>query len=232
VRTSWRRRLLDAGQAVLALARIAIAPGAGPDTERRPRGLPELPAGGRPVDSRRPPAEVASWLAGGARLDARPLDGAGKVYRRVAVSYEGSCHCGAIGFSYVTDMSPESWSVRACQCSFCRAHGARSTSDPGGSLRFVVSKPRELQRYRFGFHTADFLLCRNCGVYVGAVVATSRGSFGIVNLNALASEPSGLPPPAAVSYEAESRGERVRRREQRWTPLEGDVQRGRLSAAR
>lgn len=50
--------------------------------------------------------------------------------------FEGACHCGAIGYLYRTALDPERWNVRACQCSFCRAHAARTTSDPAGSVQF------------------------------------------------------------------------------------------------
>ncbi len=141
----------------------------------------------------------------------------------MAASFGGQCHCGAIGFTYTTELAPSEWSVRACRCSFCRAHGARCSSDPRGSVRFAVKQPDDLVRYRFALRTADFLLCRSCGVYVGALITTDHGAFAIVNLNALTSELPGVPEPDAVSYDAESRSGRVARREERWTPVVGAV---------
>ena len=108
--------------------------------------------------------------------------------------------------------------MRACQCSFCRAHGALSTSDPRGALEFRADAPRRLERYRFGLRTADFLLCRDCGVYIGAVLAATEGRFGIINVNALG---GGVCPPAAqpADYDAEDGTARVARRVSRWTPV-------------
>ena len=138
----------------------------------------------------------------------------------MASSYSGQCHCGAIGFVYSTDLPAETWSVRACDCSFCRAHGAHYTSDPNGSVRFCFSKPDLLERYRFGLQTADFLLCRGCGVYIGAVMSSGDGAFAALNLNTL-SAPMQIPVQQPISYAAESREERVARREARWTPVVG-----------
>jgi hypothetical protein len=45
--------------------------------------------------------------------------------------------------------------------------------------------PGALDRYRFGSKTADFLLCRDCGVYLGAVMQSARGGFGIINARVL-----------------------------------------------
>ena len=134
-------------------------------------------------------------------------------------TFEGSCHCGALAFSFETALPVSEWSVRACQCGFCRAHGALTASDPLGRLAFHVKQGEALERYRFGLMTADFLLCRRCGVYVGAQIETARGAFGIVNTRALIPVPEGLTRAAKADYSSESTSDRVGRREQRWTPL-------------
>jgi hypothetical protein len=138
-------------------------------------------------------------------------------------SFEGGCHCAALGFSFQTALPVARWSVRACGCRFCRAHGAVTTSDPTGRLVFHVNQGEWLQRYRFGLMTADFLLCRRCGVYLGAQIETARGAFGIINTRSLLPVPAGLPAAATADYGAESTSDRVARREQRWTPLAGLV---------
>ena len=133
--------------------------------------------------------------------------------------YSGSCYCGAIGFRYTTSVAPPDWSVRACQCGFCVAHAALSTSDPAGELFFVSKEPSQLRRYRFALRTADFLLCTNCGVYIGAVIETERGRFGIVNTRALTPDPPDLAEVAPARYDGEDTADRVTRREDRWTPV-------------
>jgi hypothetical protein len=113
--------------------------------------------------------------------------------------------------------------VRACQCSFCRAHAARCTSDPDGCVDFHVAKPDALVRYSFGLRTAEFLLCGSCGVYLAAVLSSERGTFATVNVNTFTSTIPDLPAAEPVSYEAESREQRVARRERGWTPVVGGV---------
>ena len=137
--------------------------------------------------------------------------------------FQGSCHCGAIGFSYRTSISPEHWSIRACQCSFCRAHDTLSTSDPAGSLEFTASDPDLLNRYRFGLRTADFLLCRECGIYIGALIETGKGRFGIISMHALVEAPENLAATEPISYDSEDIAERVSRREERWTPVKTNL---------
>jgi hypothetical protein len=134
------------------------------------------------------------------------------------IEYLARCHCGAHTARYRTAIPPADWSVRACQCSFCRSHGALATSDPHGLLEFRSTDLNQIQRYRFGGRTADFLVCRECGVYVGVQMVTDKGRFGVLNVLALrpllllsAAEP--------MDYGAESPEGRRLRRESRWTPV-------------
>ena len=76
-----------------------------------------------------------------------------------------------------------------------------------------------MKEYRFGLKTADFLLCGNCGVYIGAVLASAGSVFGIVNVHVLKVTPANLAATAAISYDAEDVAGRVARREERWTPV-------------
>lgn len=132
--------------------------------------------------------------------------------------YQGECHCGAIGYEYRTEMVPERWPIRACQCAFCRRHGARTTSDRAGRVDFNVREAAYLRRYRFGLRTADFLLCGRCGTYLGATIVTAAGSFALINVNLLKPYLEGLGNAVPMSYDSETAEERTRRRSQRWTP--------------
>jgi hypothetical protein len=128
----------------------------------------------------------------------------------------GACHCGAIGFAYETALEVAAWTMRACDCRFCRSHGAATTSDPAGALELTCRATDRLVRYQFSLRTADFLLCRDCGVYLGAI--TTDGRFGIINTNALIDRPS-LPPTTPRSYSGETAAGRTARRRDRWTPV-------------
>ena len=138
-------------------------------------------------------------------------------------AFAGSCHCGAVGYTYRTAKTPDKWNVRACQCSFCRAHAGLTTSDQAGSVEFREHVRGALHHYRFGQMTADFLICRKCGVYLGAAISTTKGNFGVININALRPVPANLPAAVATDYEGETAEQRIERRSQRWTPLIGTV---------
>ena len=82
----------------------------------------------------------------------------------------GSCHCGNLEVELDSAIAPEAFEVRACQCSFCSRHGARTISDPKGRLVIRVADPDRLCRYRFGLQTSEALVCGRCGCYVAAVM--------------------------------------------------------------
>jgi hypothetical protein len=139
-----------------------------------------------------------------------------------AVEYLASCHCGALQARYWTRLPPSAWSIRACQCSFCRRHGAVTTSDSAGLITYECSQPNLLQRYRFGSRTIEFLICGACGVYLGAQMVAENKRFGILNVLTLTPMPAHLPGPASMDYEGELPDARNQRRQDRWTPLQQD----------
>jgi hypothetical protein len=132
--------------------------------------------------------------------------------------YLARCHCGVLTARYRTAIPTAAWPVRACQCSFCRSHGALATSDPEGSLEFRSTDPALVQRYRFGGRTADFLVCRECGIYVGVQMTSDKGRFGVLNVLTLRPLLT-VSAPQPMDYGAESPEARCSRREARWTPL-------------
>lgn len=133
----------------------------------------------------------------------------------------GQCHCGNLAAELTTRLLPAELPLRACQCSFCRGHRSRTTSDPAGQLRFVVRDEAALSRYQFGSRTAQMLVCRACGGYLGAFMPggedASRG-FGIANVNHFARSAEFTQEPARVDYDGESVEDRRARRRKLWTP--------------
>ena len=128
--------------------------------------------------------------------------------------YEGRCHCGAVSARFETEVAAEAIDVRADQCSFCRRNGAKTVSDPAGKLRLRF-RESDVERYRFGTRSADFIICRTCGSFIAATI----DGYGVLNvvgagISALA-ERSARP----VDYDGETLESRTERRRQRWTPL-------------
>jgi hypothetical protein len=76
-----------------------------------------------------------------------------------------------------------------------------------------------LQRYRFGTGSSDFLICRGCGVYLGAHTTREGNRFGILNVLTLVPMPADLPTATPMNYSNETAEARYQRRSSRWTPL-------------
>lgn len=127
---------------------------------------------------------------------------------------EGGCHCGAVRLQLATAIRPEDFHPRACDCSFCTKHGAAYVSDPRGRLRIVA--PDGLAEYRQGSGTARMLLCRTCGVLVGAVLEEGGRRYGTVNAKCLEDATFGAP--QAVSPQKLGVEEKKARWVRLWTP--------------
>ncbi len=137
------------------------------------------------------------------------------------MKHGGGCHCGNLRFTLDTALALAALPLRACQCSFCRLHGARSTSDPAGRITFEARDASKVVRYRFGLRTADFLICANCGIYVGAVMRDGAAQFAIVNANALDEVARLTQDAQPMDYDGEDTVRRGARRRQRWSPATG-----------
>ena len=134
-------------------------------------------------------------------------------------SHHGRCHCGNIELDFETALAPDEIEIRACQCSFCRKHASRAAADPAGRLTLRVGDAALLSRYRFGLQTAEYWVCRACGVYVAAITIEDSAPRGIVIVNALDEAGLFARAPIAADYDAESRPARLARRRERWTPV-------------
>jgi hypothetical protein len=139
------------------------------------------------------------------------------IAKEVTVIYEGSCHCGAITVSFEPTKPIAELALRRCDCTFCRKHGSRSTSDPDGFLQ-VRCRGASAKLYQFGLGVSDYLVCAGCGVYVGAFIKDGTGRRGTLNANILDCTAELDPSPGLVSYAGETLTERRQRRKLLWTP--------------
>lgn len=132
--------------------------------------------------------------------------------------HSGGCHCGNISVQLRLPRPPDQTPLRSCACSFCRSHGARAVADRGGRAEITASDPSLLGHYRFGSRTADYLVCRRCGVYVAGVCETSSGLRAVVNVNCLDDRAAFTETPEAPDYDGETTAARLERRSVNWMP--------------
>jgi hypothetical protein len=128
----------------------------------------------------------------------------------------GSCHCGNLGFALEWEPEPTRIPARACGCSFCVKHGGVWTSCPEGRLRVRVRHPERVIEYTFGTKTAQFHVCGDCGV---VPVVTSRIAgrlYAVVSVNAFDNVDDSRLVRTAASFDGESEGDRLARRQRNW----------------
>lgn len=75
-------------------------------------------------------------------------------------TYLGGCHCGAVRFAIVTDLSK----AVECNCSVCRKKGALHHRVSPGNFELLSGKDA-LTLYQFGTKTARHLFCKYCGIH-------------------------------------------------------------------
>ncbi|AWV07812.1 GFA family protein [Marilutibacter maris] len=124
----------------------------------------------------------------------------------------GGCHCGRIRVAFATTLEPRELAPRACDCDFCRKHGAAWISDPAGSLRVEAEPASALRSYRQGSETARLLLCAHCGVVVAVGYAEQGRIWAAVNAGCLddATALAGAVPASPQQLTAEQKVERWR----------------------
>ncbi len=97
----------------------------------------------------------------------------------------GGCHCGNILVDIELARAPHTYNPRACDCGFCRKHGASYVSDAQGSLVIRIKDERASGKYRQGSGQAEFLFCGICGVLVGVSYRSDGRLYAAVNTRIL-----------------------------------------------
>jgi hypothetical protein len=133
------------------------------------------------------------------------------------VNFSGACHCGSLKASFETQKSPAELGVRTCQCDFCRRVGAVNISDPYGEV-VIDAKEGDVIRYRFALRTADFLICKNCGVYIAAVTGEGANIRSTLNVAGVRMTEFLNVKEKPMQYGAEDAAARIARRAEKWTP--------------
>lgn len=134
------------------------------------------------------------------------------------MEHDGGCHCGNLWLRLRLTRPPAENALRSCACAFCRAHATRTVSDPLGQIDIGSSDWSQVERYRFSSETADFLICKVCGVYIGAVCETAHGTRSVTNVNSLLDRAAFLAEPSRPNHDGETTEARIARRTANWTP--------------
>lgn len=128
----------------------------------------------------------------------------------------GGCYCGNITFECHTQNDPKTFKPRACDCDFCKKHGAAYISDPNGKLIFHVKESQWLHKFKqpHSDQLAEFLICFHCGVLSGVIYRDKNNTIGAIN--GLAVEGVSFDEKVSVSPKKLSAKEKVERWRQNW----------------
>lgn len=92
-------------------------------------------------------------------------------------AYTGSCHCGAITFSFESETITQGLS---CNCSFCERRAAIMLNPPLPDVELKREvKGGALSCYQFGAKKAKHYFCNNCGIYTFHESSRKPGYFRV-----------------------------------------------------
>lgn len=95
------------------------------------------------------------------------------------MSYDGSCHCGAVTFTVEGAVPAE---AIACNCSHCRRKGLMLAFIAAGAATITAGADL-LESYTFNRHVIVHRFCRNCGCQPLATGKAPDGSaMAAINL--------------------------------------------------
>ncbi|KHF25327.1 GFA family protein [Solemya velum gill symbiont] len=90
-------------------------------------------------------------------------------------TYHGSCHCGAVTFSFECD--PIEKGIR-CNCSICARKGVMMTPEVIPPERFHIDSGEEnLGVYQFGSGVAKHYFCKTCGIHTFNMTLRAPGQY-------------------------------------------------------
>ncbi|MBT4285960.1 MAG: hypothetical protein HOD92_01385 [Deltaproteobacteria bacterium] len=128
----------------------------------------------------------------------------------------GSCHCKAISYHLKTEISLRNLTVRACSCGFCTKTGNRYISDPHATL-VIYWTESQAHHYQFSTKTADFIICKQCGVLPFVLCQIDSKFYAVVNSNTFNKQKQlKLEDIPKLNYDGEPTEDRLARRRKNW----------------
>jgi hypothetical protein len=131
---------------------------------------------------------------------------------------EASCHCGNIRVTFDWPDAGSTIPARACGCIFCTKHRGVWTSNPHGCFSLHTADASRVRIYRFGSETADFHVCKSCGVVPIVTCEIEGRRYAVFNVNTFDNVGRAELVESPSNFEGETTGDRLARRKRNWTP--------------
>ena len=130
----------------------------------------------------------------------------------------GRCHCGNLSYTLHWPQSSAP-TLRACACDYCSRHGALWTSHPDAPVTLTILETAQVLPYRFATASADFLVCRRCGILTLTRCVLDDGERTVVNANTFENLALEYCARVTTNFDGEDRAQRLARRQRNWSPL-------------
>ena len=130
----------------------------------------------------------------------------------------GRCHCGNLKL-HLHWPATASLILRVCTCDYCSRQGALWISHHAAPVTLSYAEQDQIIAYRFASESADFLVCRRCGILTMARCAAADGQRAVVNARTLENVDLAHYQQAAAHLGDEDLPTRMARRRRDWSPL-------------
>ncbi|PGH27424.1 hypothetical protein AJ80_00902 [Polytolypa hystricis UAMH7299] len=81
------------------------------------------------------------------------------------VTYNGSCHCKAVSFTF--KIAPSIYEQDVMECSICVRNGYLLVYPNKGDIAFQGDSKKALKTYQFNTCSVDHFFCGTCGTSIG-----------------------------------------------------------------
>ncbi len=131
---------------------------------------------------------------------------------------EGGCHCGNIRYRLFWPPGDAVIAVRECGCTFCRKHRGIYTSHRAARLEARIADQASVSKYQFGTRTAEFHVCRRCGVVPFVTSRIDGQDHAVVNTSTFEGVTAAELSAAPTDFDGETTDNRLQRRKATWIP--------------
>jgi hypothetical protein len=106
--------------------------------------------------------------------------------------------------------------IRACQCLFCKKRNGQYTSDSKRKVKIHLQEERFINKYRFATKTADFWICKSCGLLPVVTARIGDTMYAVVNLTTADNLDISQLAAKHVNSSSEDKASREERRKRTW----------------
>ena len=135
---------------------------------------------------------------------------------RELIDIAGACHCGNIRFVLSWPQGEPEIPIRKCGCTFCKKHCGSWTSHRNSRLSITIADRSATFNYQVGTRTADFYICKVCGVVPFVLSEIDDRFYAVVNVNSFEGTNQLKFSSSSTNFDGEDVGSRLERRKRNW----------------